>query len=88
MFPIRCFTCNNVIAQHWEFYIRETSSDKTRSETLEGLGIHRICCRRMFLSHVPTIDDILHYGNDNEVLDEAQTRFLCRPSSAKKVSCD
>jgi len=28
---------------------------------LDDLGVHRYCCRRMLLSHVEVIDEILRY---------------------------
>jgi DNA-directed RNA polymerase subunit N len=88
MFPVRCFTCNAVIEHKYNHYATEIGKNRTRFDVLKELNVERICCRRMFLSHVSTIDDILHYGNDDEVLDEANTRFMCRPTPSEKVSCD
>lgn len=88
MLPVRCFTCNAVIEHLWETYSDETSNGKTRKSTLDDLNITRMCCRRMFLAHVSTIDDIMHYSNSNEELDTSKTKFFCKPSPAFKISCD
>ena len=66
--PVRCFTCNHVIGDKWEYYKRETehldkddasaAGKKTRAEVLDELGLKRICCRRHFLGHVDMMDKI------------------------------
>lgn len=58
--PIKCFTCNKVIAHLWASYqllIKNNSIDHSLNE----LGITRICCRRMFLTHVEICDTLLKY---------------------------
>ncbi|RLE89237.1 MAG: DNA-directed RNA polymerase subunit N [Thermoprotei archaeon] len=59
--PIRCFTCGAVIADKWEEYIRRVSQGEDPGKVLDDLGITRYCCRRMFLTHVELIDEILRY---------------------------
>ena len=72
--PIRCFTCGKVLADKWNFYVKEiekTNSEdsvlnvntKTLQQTKEGkaldkLGLKRYCCRRMMISHVDLINII------------------------------
>lgn len=64
-FPIRCFTCNKVISQYWEKFCTERSNipedeeDKTTAikKILNKLGIGRMCCVRMFITHT----DIEHF---------------------------
>jgi len=58
--PIKCFTCNKVIAHLWESY-QILLKNKTIDQALNELGITRICCRRMFLSHVEICDTLLKY---------------------------
>lgn len=58
-FPIRCFTCSKPISQLWEKFKEERDSipdeveDKTTAikKILNGYGIGRICCMRMFMTH-------------------------------------
>ncbi|HID43130.1 MAG TPA: DNA-directed RNA polymerase subunit N, partial [Archaeoglobaceae archaeon] len=45
MFPIRCFTCGSVIAQHWDEYNKKIKSGKSPKEALDELGIERYCCK-------------------------------------------
>lgn len=60
--PVRCFTCGKVIGSAWERYLRMLNSGKGAREALDELGLDRYCCRRMILSHVDLIDDIIIYG--------------------------
>ena len=60
-FPIRCFTCGAVLAQHSEEYAKQVKEGKNPAQVLEKLGINRYCCRRMFLGHVEVIDKIVKY---------------------------
>ena len=63
--PIRCYTCNQTIANKWKQYVEITSekpdekATKTKQlEAFEKLNIKRDCCRRHFLAHVELIDKI------------------------------
>jgi DNA-directed RNA polymerase subunit N (RpoN/RPB10) len=59
-FPVRCFTCGNVIGHLYEPY-KAALKDKKPDVVLDELGISRYCCRRMFLSHVDIIQSLLKY---------------------------
>jgi len=61
MFPIRCFTCGALIADKWEEYIKRVKEGEDPGKVLDDLGIKRYCCRRMFISAVVYIDDVLKY---------------------------
>ena len=86
MLPVRCVTCNHLIGHLWSDYVlgRQTSDEK---ETLDNLGLTRICCRRMLLTHVPIIQDTVMYGKENCVLDECGTKLLCKIDSERTVNC-
>ena len=83
--PVRCFTCNNVIADKWNPYIELVKKEKSKSKdivtqdldleyidvdsgkdveksiegkVLDKLGMHKYCCRRMFLTNVHLISYI------------------------------
>ncbi len=62
MFPVRCFTCGKVVGHLWEEYARRVSSGEDPGRVLDDLGVKRYCCRRMFLSHVDLISEIIAYG--------------------------
>lgn len=83
--PVRCFTCNNVIADKWNPYVEFVKKEKSKSKqevtsdldldyidvesgkkveksiegkVLDKLGLHKYCCRRMFLTNVHLISYI------------------------------
>lgn len=60
--PVRCFTCGKVIGDRWEEFCRRTKQGENPGKVLDELGMKRYCCRRMFISHVEVIDELLKYG--------------------------
>ncbi|MEE8232330.1 MAG: DNA-directed RNA polymerase subunit N [Thermoplasmata archaeon] len=60
--PVRCFTCGKVIGSSWEKYLRALDAGENPGDALDELGLERYCCRRMILSHVDLIDDVLPLG--------------------------
>ncbi len=50
--PIRCFTCGKVVGNKWEAYLAFLKRGKTEEEALDILGLERMCCRRMLITHV------------------------------------
>jgi DNA-directed RNA polymerase subunit N len=58
LIPVRCFSCGNVIGQHWTDYKLRIDNGEEASEVLNELGVERYCCRRMFISHVELIDEV------------------------------
>ncbi|MGI0141255.1 MAG: DNA-directed RNA polymerase subunit N [Candidatus Micrarchaeales archaeon] len=63
MIPIRCFSCGQVIADKWEEYDRRVNKNHEDSgKVLEDMKIKRYCCRRMLISNVDLIDDVISYG--------------------------
>ena len=60
--PIRCFTCGKLIADKYEEYARMTAEGIKAKEIFKKLGITRFCCKRMLVSHVNLIDDLLEYN--------------------------
>ena len=89
MFPVRCYTCNAVIAHlHGAFAEARREGDACR-DVLDRLGVARMCCRRMFISHVESLaQNQLDYPNDNLVLDRGGTTLLRRCDHEHVVSCD
>ena len=60
LIPVRCFTCNKVIGNKWDTYCK-LIENMSESDALDNLGLKRYCCRRMLLSHVNIIDQLLEY---------------------------
>lgn len=65
MFPIRCYDCNKVLGHLWETYRQLRKDGITAFDALAQLQIPptRICCRRMFVTHVEIIDKQLMYNS-------------------------
>ena len=59
-FPVRCFSCGAPLAQMYENYLSLLASKKTPEQALNEMGVKRVCCRRMFIAHVP-MDKIAKY---------------------------
>ena len=59
--PVRCFTCGNLIADKFEDYQTRVKSGEETAKVLDFLGIKRYCCRRMLLTSVETIQQIVPF---------------------------
>ena len=62
LFPVRCFTCGKHIGHLWEEYSRRVRAGENPGKVLDELGVKRYCCRRMFISHVDLVDQIIRYS--------------------------
>ena len=68
--PVRCFTCNKLIADKWLKYIDLVEKSKKKDDSEEEiekkmmiilekeLELKRYCCKRMLTTHVELINDI------------------------------
>lgn len=61
MVPIRCFSCGKLIGDKWEEFAKRVKNGEQPGKVLDELGLTRYCCRRMILSNVEVIDEILKY---------------------------
>ena len=59
--PVRCFTCGKVVGDKWEDFARKVKEGEDAGKVLDDLGVTRYCCRRMLLSHVEIIDEIIRF---------------------------
>ena len=61
--PIRCFSCGQVVAHNYEEYLKEIKDKKLKpTQVLDNLGIRKYCCRRMYISNVEMVDEIMKYN--------------------------
>ncbi len=67
--PVRCFSCGKLVGDKWEPFSKRVAAGEHPKEVLDDVGVNRYCCRRMLLSHVELIDDILEFYVNKEVVD-------------------
>ncbi|MDA4120506.1 MAG: DNA-directed RNA polymerase subunit N [Thaumarchaeota archaeon] len=61
MIPIRCFTCGNLIGDKFVIFQSRTKGGEDPGKVLDDLGLKRYCCRRMLISSVDVIDQVLPF---------------------------
>jgi len=61
LIPVRCFTCGNLVADKFEDYQNKVKSGEEPAKVLDSLGIERYCCRRMMLTTVETIQQVIPF---------------------------
>ena len=59
--PVRCLSCNKVIGGSYEEFIVRKENGENPAEVMDDLGIKRYCCRKIFVSHLDLIDELLPY---------------------------
>ncbi|MGC8663774.1 MAG: DNA-directed RNA polymerase subunit N [Thermoplasmata archaeon] len=69
--PVRCFSCGRVIATDYLKFkdevekIRSTEKREPTKEEIskifDDLGVKRYCCRRMIVSHIDLIDEVIEF---------------------------
>lgn len=60
--PVRCFSCGKPVANLYEPYEKMRKEGVPIEEIWAKLGISRFCCKRMLVSHVNIIDDLLNFN--------------------------
>ncbi|MEM1866448.1 MAG: DNA-directed RNA polymerase subunit N [Zestosphaera sp.] len=45
----------------WEAFVEGVKSGKDPGRVLDDLGVKRYCCRRMFISHLDLIEELVMY---------------------------
>ncbi|HET8719415.1 MAG TPA: DNA-directed RNA polymerase subunit N [Candidatus Nitrosotenuis sp.] len=61
LIPVRCFTCGNLIADRYEEYQNRIKGGEDPAKVLDSLGLKRYCCRRMMLTSVETMQQIIPF---------------------------
>ena len=59
--PVRCFTCGNLIADKFEDYQNGVRSGEKPAKILDSMDIKRYCCRRMLLTTLESIQQIVPF---------------------------
>ena len=58
--PVRCFSCGSVIADKYEEFKKRAVKENPK-KVMDSLGVKRYCCRRMLLSQVDVIDEVIKF---------------------------
>ncbi len=61
LIPVRCFTCGNLIADKFDDYQTKLKAGEEPEKVLNDLKIDRYCCRRMLLTTVETIQQVIPF---------------------------
>ena len=61
LIPVRCFTCGNLIADKFNDYQTKVKAGENPKKVLNDLAINRYCCRRMLLTTVETIQQVIPF---------------------------
>ncbi|MDE1853020.1 MAG: DNA-directed RNA polymerase subunit N [Thaumarchaeota archaeon] len=61
MIPIRCFTCGNLIGDKFVPFQSRVKAGEDPAKVLDDLGLKRYCCRRMLISSIDVIDQVLPF---------------------------
>ena len=85
--PVRCFSCNGVVGHLVSEYCKQKTTN--REQWLTDQHVRRICCRRMFISHVHTsMYDMSKLGQSDTVLDDHETTLFAEVRHSRQFSCD
>ncbi len=71
MIPVRCFTCGSLVGDKWEEFAERVKKGEKPGKVLDDLKVTRYCCRRMILSNVEIIDEVLKYHHKESNTSEA-----------------
>jgi len=61
MIPIRCFTCGSLVGDKFSNFETKVKAGEDPAKVLDELGLKRYCCRRMLISSVDVIDQVLPF---------------------------
>jgi len=61
MKPIRCFTCGKLLGDKYEDFDKRVQKGESPEAVLNELGVKRYCCRRMLLTSVDLMDEVMKF---------------------------
>lgn len=59
--PVRCFSCGKPVGGLIQEFKERTTKGEAPEKVLDDLGVRRYCCRKMLLSHLELVDEIMKY---------------------------
>ena len=59
--PVKCFSCGKLIADKFDEFKQGVQSGKESQKVLDEIGLERYCCRRMLLTTVETIQQVIPF---------------------------
>ena len=63
LLPVRCITCNKVIGNRCQMWDELSKTDMPIPIIFNTMKIERMCCKRMFLTHVDVESEMAEYTN-------------------------
>ncbi len=60
--PVRCFTCGKLVADKYGEFVSRIKNGEEPGKVLDSLGLKRYCCRRMLISSMDVIDQLMPYN--------------------------
>jgi len=61
LIPVRCFTCGKLLADKYDDFQNKIKAGEDPDKVLDSLGAERYCCRRMLLTTVETIQQVIPF---------------------------
>jgi DNA-directed RNA polymerase subunit N len=61
MRPVRCITCGKLLGDKYDEFEQRVKKGESPASVLDGLGVRRYCCRRMLLTSVDLMDEIMKF---------------------------
>jgi len=61
MKPIRCITCGKLLGDKYDEFEQRVKKGESPATALDELGVRRYCCRRMLLTSVDLMDEIMKF---------------------------
>ncbi len=61
LIPVRCFTCGKLTGDKFLQFSNRVKLGENPGKVMDDLSITRYCCRRMFISSVETIYQVIPY---------------------------
>lgn len=60
--PVRCFTCGNLVADKYNEFTSRVKNGEDPKKVLDSLGLKRYCCRRMLITSMDIVDQLMPYN--------------------------
>ena len=88
LLPVRCFTCNAVIASHFEKIAQLRRDGMPHGDAMDACGVRMVCCRRMLLSSVDITPQLNSFPTMDRQYDGGDTKVLLTSRRIRCVATD